>query len=595
MHPDPHAMTLDPMQGKMNRCLLWVEEGKAPGESFVIEEGTAIVGRSALANLYLGDPYVSRQHLRIIRQGDKVTVECLSRFGAAIDGVSLKAPTVVRSGQRISLSADTVLRFEVDSMDVRDEEGSTETATGTETPMRSMKPPAATQARFSLGALIMRFQRQLVAFVATVTILLAVKMLLPSTAYLYQFLLTRSACQWVSLYAFMFGVACLLRRWGHFLKERRMLDLLRARRTETAGSGTVWKRFHRIQYYATRMDPPELRTLAKDLSERDADELRVAYTPVHDVIQILPLIGFLGNVLGLSLGLNASFSKTGGTSFISSIGTAFDTTLLALACTIALMVLQRLVHRQEETLLGNLNEYVETYVEDWLPEKELPDLDSGRMLGELRTALNCLCQQVGEKMGQTIADHGQVAIETLQSQMSGFRISMQGVQEDLVKNAAAFEDGMKEQALRVADALGVAAREALAASFSALRADIASACAQPSLDKYEARFVTAVSDIVAALRQDLQGLQSALVDAGRENSRAYLQTCVSLDEHLRSMREQILALQPAASTDRDLVVRALRESVMELCHHMEKVLKQPRRVSIVDVVEPESRPGIEKG
>ena len=616
------------------RFLIWVERGTEIRDPFVLEEGETIVGRTSAAHLSVADPYVSRQHLKITRHGDEVTVACLSRYGAAVDGQVIKVPTVIKSGQRISLSADTTLRFEVEQVEpVEDQEltragtaaGAPPAVTDSATPPAVPGPetaPAATGARSTsagvrapekapapsapkvrkskphLGAFFARFESQLIALVVTVAILLAVKLLMPSTSYTYQFLLKRSACQWVSLYAFMFGIACLLRRWGHWLKDRSMLDLLRVGRAEATGSGTVWKRFHRIQYYTTRIDPPELRTLAKELAEHDADDLRTAYAPVSDVIQILPLIGFLGNVLGLSLGLNASFSKAGaGTSFIASIGTAFDTTLLALACTIALMVLQRLVHRQEETLLGNLNEYVETYVEDRLPEKDaekaLPDTDAGRMLAELRSALDGLCQQVGAKMSETIASHGQAALESMQSQMSNIRTSMQDVQAALAQSVTGIGDGMKEQALQVSETLGVAARTALTATFTELKAEFVATCARHVQGEQDQapRLAAAVGEAVAPLRQDLQRLQSALVEAGRENSRAYLQSCAAMDEHLQGLREQIVALHPAAAADRELIVQALRENVLELCRHMEKVLKQPRRVSIVDVAESD-QPGL---
>jgi len=83
-----------------------------------------------------------------------------------------------------------------------------------------------------------------------------------------------------------------------------------------------------------------------------------AYRVSGDVVQILPLIGFFGTVFGLSHGLYKSFLATGGTNtkdFARAIAIAFDNTLLGLALTIILFVIQSILRKREEAVLLQLN------------------------------------------------------------------------------------------------------------------------------------------------------------------------------------------------------------------------------------------------
>jgi hypothetical protein len=94
--------------------LLTIEKGPSQGETFALGEGECLVGRSRLANLSINDLHVSRQHLRIVRRGNRIEAENLSRFGTSVDGIRLaeSASTMVRPGQRIKLCPTTVLRVD---------------------------------------------------------------------------------------------------------------------------------------------------------------------------------------------------------------------------------------------------------------------------------------------------------------------------------------------------------------------------------------------------------------------------------------------------------------------------------------------------
>lgn len=94
------------------------------------------------------------------------------------------------------------------------------------------------------------------------------------------------------------------------------------------------------------------------LAAADAERAESGYALVRIVVWAIPILGFLGTVIGITLAI-ASLSPqaleeslpavTGG------LGTAFDTTALALALSMVLMFVQFLVERMETRLLARVD------------------------------------------------------------------------------------------------------------------------------------------------------------------------------------------------------------------------------------------------
>jgi biopolymer transport protein ExbB/TolQ len=94
------------------------------------------------------------------------------------------------------------------------------------------------------------------------------------------------------------------------------------------------------------------------LAEADAARAQSGYALVRIIVWAIPILGFLGTVIGITLAI-ASLSPqaleeslpavTGG------LGTAFDTTALALALSMVLMFVQFVVERMETRLLARVD------------------------------------------------------------------------------------------------------------------------------------------------------------------------------------------------------------------------------------------------
>lgn len=111
------------------------------------------------------------------------------------------------------------------------------------------------------------------------------------------------------------------------------------------------------------------RAIARELHEDDAAltqaEIEEGFLVTRTMIWVLPMLGFLGTVLGISVsiggfsGLLADVKdldkvKAGLTEVTGGLSTAFDTTLLGIVCAVGCMVLMSLAERSEYRLAADL-------------------------------------------------------------------------------------------------------------------------------------------------------------------------------------------------------------------------------------------------
>lgn len=173
-------------------------------------------------------------------------------------------------------------------------------------------------------------------------------------------------------------------------------------------------------------------------SEADANAVDSSYTTLRVFIWAIPILGFIGTVLGIGTAVGA-FSATVSAAVdlevmkqsigavATGLGVAFDTTLLALVTSIVLMFPMSWLQKFEESLLARVDDYCDTQLSRRL--EELPGLASraeaagnnaaaadanlealsvsvGRSLRELDTELSRLSKSVGS-LSEQLADRKQ--------------------------------------------------------------------------------------------------------------------------------------------------------------------------------------------
>ncbi|QGJ68871.1 Hypothetical protein PBC10988_5350 [Planctomycetales bacterium 10988] len=111
--------------------------------------------------------------------------------------------------------------------------------------------------------------------------------------------------------------------------------------------------------------PDELRRLA----EADLDQQYASYGLLRVIIWAIPILGFLGTVMGITLAIAHLEVGTGGIEealkpLTEGLATAFDTTALALALSLVLMFAQYLVDQFEMKIFESIEEHAHDELTD---------------------------------------------------------------------------------------------------------------------------------------------------------------------------------------------------------------------------------------
>jgi biopolymer transport protein ExbB/TolQ len=160
----------------------------------------------------------------------------------------------------------------------------------------------------------------------------------------------------------------------------------------------------------------QLMEVNREGSGLDQEQMAGRFTLTRYILYLLPVIGFIGTVEGISKALmnisrvlpmvkNLDGFLTNLTSVTSALQIAFDSTLLALFLSAALMLVQTLVFRRSEDLLAR--------VDRWVVDHVLPRVSTENPLAER------LIEVIGpqlEHMGDKIASIIEPAVRSLQEQ-----------------------------------------------------------------------------------------------------------------------------------------------------------------------------------
>ncbi len=130
----------------------------------------------------------------------------------------------------------------------------------------------------------------------------------------------------------------------------------------------------------------DLDTELRYLSEEDATKADAAYGLVRLVLWAVPMVGFLGTVVGITMALgNLDLNAINESSKMLSAGlsVAFDTTALGIALDLLLYFLQFLVYREESNLLWEVDRLTDNELRGRF-EMELGSQDNGQVVAVRR-------------------------------------------------------------------------------------------------------------------------------------------------------------------------------------------------------------------
>jgi biopolymer transport protein ExbB/TolQ len=175
------------------------------------------------------------------------------------------------------------------------------------------------------------------------------------------------------------------------------------------------------------------------LSDMDAGRLHAGYGLFRVIVWAIPILGFLGTVIGITMALNSVDLQSPDKSMLqvlNGLGLKFDTTALALTLSMVLMFIHFSVERAENAVLEQVDNQVQE--ELWSRFSSMPAGVDGqfvavrRMAEAMMQATDSLVQRQAElwqtsvdaaanhwaKMSETAASHVQTALATTTDQLA---------------------------------------------------------------------------------------------------------------------------------------------------------------------------------
>ncbi len=122
-----------------------------------------------------------------------------------------------------------------------------------------------------------------------------------------------------------------------------------------------------LDYLRRRQSSQGLDDELRYLADIDAEQAHAEYGLVRICIWAIPILGFLGTVIGITMAIARLSPQALENSLpvvVAGLGVAFDTTALALALSMVLYFIQYFVERRESTLLTIVSDRVETELMD---------------------------------------------------------------------------------------------------------------------------------------------------------------------------------------------------------------------------------------
>jgi len=192
----------------------------------------------------------------------------------------------------------------------------------------------------------------------------------------------------------------------------------------------------------------EVIRLNEELSRRDREEVDRGHLLLNSLRQIIPILGFLGTVLGLSLGMvkfpehmskAANIENLRGIlkDFAASLSVAFDTTLLALGYAIIVVLAASLLKRKEESFVTQVDDKARELITKLSPIVNHTD----RPQGGIEEVLERFADNFRLKLSQGISEAME---EWLSKWQSGFSSNMREFLDQLATQNGNFGKEMVE-------------------------------------------------------------------------------------------------------------------------------------------------------
>lgn len=235
------------------------------------------------------------------------------------------------------------------------------------------------------------------ALAAVLTILAAVALaVLAPRSYLLE-MMNRCWTNWAVVFFSWWCLGILAAKWRKTtiqMRALRAVDIVPRRGDFVLSPGTAGEVLRRIRSVADRPkdfmlfrridmalsnlgnigEVRDVGAVLESQADSDASSVDSSYTVIRSLIWTIPILGFIGTVVGLSqaigsftdvlnqTGSDASSIKSKLGPVVGGLATAFETTLVALLAAVAIQLLSTWVYKREEALLDGITDFTNEHV-----------------------------------------------------------------------------------------------------------------------------------------------------------------------------------------------------------------------------------------
>ncbi len=202
----------------------------------------------------------------------------------------------------------------------------------------------------------------------------------------YRYFCGHPICQWTT-WLFLWGMTALAWKGWRLVAERRVtrsglatvpldravrvaelpkvLDVIAKLPVATRNTWLARRLADALGYVAQQGSADGLEERLESLAARDADELDGSYELVRTITWAIPILGFLGTVVGITIAIaniTPDQLQNSLSDVVGGLAVAFDTTALALALSMGIVLAKFLVERGERSALCAVDKAVEDAV-----------------------------------------------------------------------------------------------------------------------------------------------------------------------------------------------------------------------------------------
>jgi len=329
--------------------------------------------------------------------------------------------------------------------------------------------------------------------------------------------------------------------------------------------GSILMRRYRdvCDYLRPRPDPTTLEEHLKYLADIEADKLHDSYSLVRTITWAVPILGFLGTVIGITMAitnitpdqLESSLPEV-----TAGLGVAFDTTALSLSLSMVLVFLTFLMERTEQSILADIEQVgirqlASLFVVDNSPLKQAEQLAAHQLLAESEGLIS---RHVG-LWNDSLSGLNQRLQQTLSLQQGEL---VEGVRSGIRSTLSAHDDHLREMREGFLQETGMLIRELVSESVTH----------QKLIREQQSDFSGQLAALWQGVQQELRQLQvvqqqetvrlMGAIESQMSNWQGHLeQTNSAITSQLRVLQEQGAILRDLAGDKQDLL--KLQESLAQ--------------------------------